>query len=224
MANHTERMVTLLGAFRRERNGLVADTMHYDGRRYGLNYGVSLPTVRCIVRAEERDHEFARFLYGQQVRELQLAALHLADPNRLADTEEAAFWLSGVQNSELAEEAAFALLRHAESLPNLLRQIQPNTLAWADYALWMAAGRAVALVDSEVIAQTFPMLRALANAPQPDAALLRLMTQAAVFRCEQAVLRRAVTQEKMTEALSALGLAAWERTLVEEFAWRIEGA
>ena len=224
MANHTERMVPLLGAFRRERNGLVADTMYYDGRRYGLNYGVSLPTVRRIVREEKPDHDFARFLYGQQVRELQLAALHLADPNRLTDTEETTFWLSGLQNSELAEEAAFALLSRVESLPQLLQQIQPNALSPADYALWMAAGRATTFVDGEAIAQTLPMLRALADAPQPDNALLRLMTQAAVYRCEQAVLRGAVTKEKMTEALSALGHAAWERTLVEELAWRIEGA
>lgn len=223
MANHTERMVTLLGAFRRERNGLVADTMHYDGRRYGLNYGVSLPTVRSIVRKEERDHEFARFLYVQQVRELQLAALHLADPARLTDAEEAAFWLSGLQNSELAEEAAFALLSRTETLSLLLQQVQPTTLTFADYALWMAVGRAETLVDDAVIAQTFPTLRVWADAPQSDVALLRLMTQAAVYRCEQAVLRGAVTNEMMTEALSALGHAAWERTLAEELAWRIEG-
>ena len=123
-----------------------------------------------------------------------------------------------------ATKAAFALLSRVESLPNLLQQIRPNALSMADYALWMAAGRAATFVDSEVIAQIVPILRALADASQSDNTLLRLMTQAAVYRCEQAVLRGAVASKKMTEALSALGHAAWERTLVEELAWRIEGA
>ena len=86
--NDTSRMTQLLGAFRRERNGLVADTMHYEGARYGLNYGVSLPTVRSTVRPLERDHAFARYLYGQDVRCLKLAAFHLADPDALTDEAE----------------------------------------------------------------------------------------------------------------------------------------
>ena len=48
----TSRMTTLLGAFRRERNGAVADSMRFYGRPYGLNYGVSLPTLRRLARAE----------------------------------------------------------------------------------------------------------------------------------------------------------------------------
>ncbi len=43
MADFTSRMVALLGAMRRERNGAVADAMRYYGADYGLNYGVSLP-------------------------------------------------------------------------------------------------------------------------------------------------------------------------------------
>ncbi len=58
--NHTSRMVALLSRMRRERNGAVADAMCYYGITYGLNYGVSLPTVRQIARAEPRDHAFAR--------------------------------------------------------------------------------------------------------------------------------------------------------------------
>ncbi len=50
----TSRMAALLGAFRRERNGAVADSMRLYGKPYGLNYGVSLPTLRTLARA--RDH------------------------------------------------------------------------------------------------------------------------------------------------------------------------
>lgn len=87
----TSRMAALLGAFRRERNGAVADSMRLYGKPYGLNYGVSLPTLRTLARAEGTDHEFARYLYQQDVRCLRLAAFHIADPARFLPAE-FAFW------------------------------------------------------------------------------------------------------------------------------------
>jgi len=57
--DYTSRMVALLRELRRERNGAVADSMRYYGAPYGLNYGVSLPTLRRIARAEAPDHAFA---------------------------------------------------------------------------------------------------------------------------------------------------------------------
>lgn len=139
----TARMVALLGAFRRERNGLVADTMHYDGARYGLNFGVSLPTIRTIARRERPDHAFACFLIGQQVRELQLAAFHLADPDYLTDPAEAARWRRALSNTELAEEAAFALLSRSEALPQLLPAWLSDAAAapLPAYAAMLAAAR-----------------------------------------------------------------------------------
>ena len=139
----TARMVSLLGAFRRERNGLVADTMHCDGARYGLNFGVSLPTVRTIARRERPDHAFACFLIGQQVRELQLAAFHLADPDRLTDPAEAERWRRALINTELAEEAAFALLSRSRALPQLLPAWLSDAVAapLPAYAAMLAAAR-----------------------------------------------------------------------------------
>lgn len=116
--NHTSRMVALLSRMRRERNGAVADAMYYYGIPYGLNYGVSLPTIRQIARAEPRDHAFARMLWEQDVRELKLAALHIAEPKQLTIAEASA-WADGIVNSELAEEAAFALLRHSPHLEEI---------------------------------------------------------------------------------------------------------
>ena len=75
MADNTSRMIKLLGAMRKQMNGAVADAMFYYGNNYGLNYGVSLPTVRQIAREQSADHELALYLYKQQVRELRLAAL-----------------------------------------------------------------------------------------------------------------------------------------------------
>ena len=89
--DYTSRMLALLRELRRERNGAVADSMRYYGTPYGLNYGVSLPTLRRIARAEAPDHGFARYLYRQDVRELRLAALHIACPACLTPEEFAAW-------------------------------------------------------------------------------------------------------------------------------------
>ena len=113
--DYTSRMVALLRELRRERNGAVADSMRYYGTPYGLNYGVSLPTLRRIARAEAPDHGFARYLYRQDVRELRLAALHIACPACLTP-EEFPAWAAGIVNSEIAEEAAFALLSRPDAL------------------------------------------------------------------------------------------------------------
>ena len=138
----TSRMAALLGAFRRERNGAVADSMRLYGKPYGLNYGVSLPTLRTLARAEGTDHEFARYLYQQDVRCLRLAAFHIADPARLLPAE-FAFWGGGLLNSELAEEAAFALLSRSEALPALFEAwTAPGAPCLEQYAALMAAARA----------------------------------------------------------------------------------
>ncbi len=110
------RLAYLLGEMRRQMNGAVVGTMRFYGAEYGLNYGVSIPTIRSIARAEIAqhglDHRFARQLYQQEVRELRLAALWLADVE--AVSLELDFWASGIVNSEVAEEAAFALLHRVE--------------------------------------------------------------------------------------------------------------
>lgn len=116
--DNTQRMIRLLGRLRREMNGAVAESMRCYGRDYGLNYGVSIPTIRAIARDEGCDDAFARYLYVQQVRELRLAALHMADASLLS-LDDAGFWAAGIINSEVAEEAAFAFLSRAQALPDI---------------------------------------------------------------------------------------------------------
>ena len=101
--DNTQRMISLLGRLRKQMNGAVSESMQRDGQKYGLNYGVSIATVREIVAGEECDYDFAKYLFKQQVRELRLAACHLAEPSKV-DTHEFPFWARGIVNSELAEE------------------------------------------------------------------------------------------------------------------------
>ncbi len=213
--NFTSRMTQLLGAFRRERNGLVADTMHYEGARYGLNYGVSLPTVRRIVRGQERDHLFARFLYGQDVRCLQLAALHLADPVTLADPSEASFWLSGVRNSELAEEAAFALFGPSPALPQLvatqLSEANPLTL----YLLLMATARSVTPCAEWIDAALSAVHR------MEECREIRLLVHGLIALWAHLAETDEVLHKKVAEAVDTLGSKGWEQQLREEMAWRL---
>ena len=147
--DYTSRMVALLRELRRERNGAVADAMRYYGAPYGLNYGVSLPTLRRIARAEAPDHAFARYLYRQDVRELRLAALHIACPACLTP-EEFPAWAAGIVNSEIAEEAAFALLSRAETFPALFSAWIASPDALLQYAALLAAARSPRLTASWV--------------------------------------------------------------------------
>lgn len=147
--DYTSRMVALLRELRRERNGAVADAMRYYGAPYGLNYGVSLPTLRRIARAEAPDHAFARYLYRQDVRELRLAALHIACPACLTP-EEFPAWAAGIVNSEIAEEAAFALLGRAEAFPVLFSAWIASPDALLQYAALLAAARSPRLTASWV--------------------------------------------------------------------------
>ncbi len=120
MESRSIRLAYLLGEMRREKNGAVADFMRFYGAKYGLNYGVSLSTVRSIARAELQredrlsNHRFAKLLYQQEVRELRLAALWLADIEQVNTVAELDFWACGIINSEIAEEAAFALFFRSE--------------------------------------------------------------------------------------------------------------
>ena len=140
--DYTSRMAALLGRFRRERNGVVADTMQYRGKAYGLNYGVSLPTIRAVARAERPDSDFARFLYRQDVRELKLAAFWIADPVQVTSVE-FSDWGEGIANSEMAEECAFALMSRSPRGDEWGR-------AWCDTGnelLGYAAGRDVSRIE-----------------------------------------------------------------------------
>ncbi len=118
----TSRMLYLLGELKREMNGAVASAMRFYGAEYGLNYGVSIPTIRALARSEEREHRFAKYLYQQDIRELKLLSLWLAEPSQLNTPEKLRFWAQGIINSELAEEAAFALLFEVDSIEAWLNE------------------------------------------------------------------------------------------------------
>lgn len=244
-------MVALLGELRRERNGAVADAMCLCGKPYGLNYGVSLPTLRRIARAETPDHDFARYLYVQDVRELRLAALYIAQPERVT-MDEAAFWAAGIINSEVAEEASFALLSRVGVLPELFRSwITASPLL--QYAALLAAARSpqasLAWVDAalEAVHRDAVEAEALAAAARNGAAdcsatngaviagaagqvatatfaarAARLVAQGAVALCVAVGSQNEESRLAVHRKAGSLGKLPAEDCVHEELAWRLE--
>jgi 3-methyladenine DNA glycosylase AlkD len=138
--DNTQRMIALLGRVRKQMNGAVSESMATHGQQYGLNYGVSIATVRQIAESEAQDYSFAKYLYQQQVRELKLCACHIADP-RMVDTHEFPFWSRGITNAELAEELAFALLSKIYDINSLMGIWTTESNEMVAYAALMAASR-----------------------------------------------------------------------------------
>lgn len=136
----TQRMISLLGRVRKQMNGAVAESMATHNQNYGLNYGVSIATLREIVAQEPKDYAFAKYLYQQQVRELKLCACHIADAQQL-DTHEFPFWSRGIANAELAEELAFALLSKIYDINSLMGVWSTESNEMVAYAALMAASR-----------------------------------------------------------------------------------
>ncbi|MDE6139722.1 MAG: DNA alkylation repair protein [Alistipes sp.] len=136
----TQRMIAMLSQMRRQMNGAVAESMTERGVHYGLNYGVTIPTVRDIARRECRDHGFAKYLYSQQVRELRLAACHLAEPEAVS-IEDFSFWSRGITTMELAEELAFGLLSHIAAIDSLVGIWCSESSELIAYCALMAAAR-----------------------------------------------------------------------------------
>ena len=138
--DNTQRMIALLGKVRKQMNGAVSESMATHGQQYGLNYGVSIATLREIAASETQDYAFAKYLYQQQVRELKLCACHIADP-KMVDTHEFPFWSRGITNAELAEELAFALLSKIYDINSLMGIWCTESNEMVAYAALMAASR-----------------------------------------------------------------------------------
>lgn len=211
-------MIALLGAMRKQMNGAVADAMRYYGGKYGLNYGVSLPTLRSIATSEQRDHSLAQYLYKQQVRELRLAALHIAEPEKVT-LGEATFWAEGVINSEVAEEISFVLLCKATDAKLIIEEWSKSNNEFLTYAALMASARNVDNISQELLTSAttiidkYPTSRIIA---QGIVALL-----VAAYASNKETIAAIIVDIKNTITQQQDGFSAAEY-ITEELEWRIE--
>lgn len=206
----TERMIYLLGELRREMNGAVADAMRYYGTRYGLNYGVSLPTIRSIAATEPQDNELALYLYKQDVRELRLAALHIAQPSEFMPSQEA--WRNGITTSELAEEMAFALLCKVDNFSQIYDTWSHSEQEFIAYAALMAAARRGGEECSHAIDSLHEVLQL-----HPSS---RLVAQGTIAVMSAALMQNLSAQVR--HALTTLPDCPIKEYIVEEMSWRME--
>lgn len=203
-------MIYLLGELRREMNGAVADSMHYYGSRYGLNYGVSLPTIRTIARKEEQNNSLALYLYKQDVRELRLVSLYIAEPELFEDS--AQIWMDGITTSEIAEEMAFALLREVKDLHTIFNKWSKSGNELAAYASIMAAARTTLVEDD----QTLDGLLEIINLYPTS----RLMAQGTVALLSAAMAHHSI--QRIKSVICSLPPCQATEYINEEMAWRME--
>lgn len=213
-------MIALLGAMRKQMNGAVADAMRYYGEKYGLNYGVSLPTLRQIAHQEQPDHTLAQYLYKQQVRELRLAALHIAQPEKIT-LSEADFWAEGVINSEVAEEMAFAMLSKTAEAKAIIAKWSNTDSEFLIYAALMAASRNTANISQELILKVESIASRYNSSRIIAQGIVALLVAASNADIEADATTKIISKIK-TEALSEQDGFSTTRYITEELEWRIE--
>ena len=208
--DNTSLMISLLGALRREMNGAVADAMHYYGKRYGLNYGVSLPTIRTIAAEQPTNNSLALYLYKQDVRELRLAALHIADKEEFLQDE--ATWREGISTSEIAEEMAFALLCKVESLPDIFHRWIASEQEFVVYAALMAAARVHQAMQGESLELVIDIVRQHSSS--------RIVAQGVVALLAAAVINNRTPEVKAV--IERLPDVLIKDYIADEISWRME--
>lgn len=176
--NNTEKMIELLRRVKKQMNGAVTDSMRERGLDYSLNYGVSAVTLKQIAAGFAPDHEFARFLYRQDVRELKLSAFYIADPAKVTESE-LDFWATGVVNSEVAQYLAFVLMGRSDIASIAVRRWITSDSVPLRYAGLMTLVRMAVLgretpkdIDEELVAVVSGSEKLLWNASASLAARL----------------------------------------------------
>lgn len=203
-------MVALLGKIRKQMNGAVLDTFRYYGAKYGMNYGVALHSLRDMAREIGCDDELAHFLFRQQVRELQIIALWIADAEAVTEVE-FDFWANGLINSELAEQAAQGLLSKIMPIDTLVERWCGSGNELLAYAALLAASRSDKISINIVQSSVNKVVTAFADN--------HLATQGVVALLSNKIENHRAVVESVLATLPDNCSAAVVR---EEIAWRLE--
>lgn len=203
-------MVALLGKIRKQMNGAMLDTFRYYGAKYGMNYGVALHSLRDMAREIGCDDELAHFLFRQQVRELQIIALWIADAEAVTE-KEFDFWANGLINSELAEQAAQGLLSKITPIDTLVERWCGSGNELLAYAALLAASRSDKISINIVQSSVNKVVTAFADN--------HLATQGVVALLGNKIENHRAVVESVLATLPDNRSAAVVR---EEIAWRLE--
>ena len=197
----------LLYRLRKEMNGAALDTMCYFGADYERNYGVQIYAIRNLAREIGIDHELAKSFYTENIREVRLVALWIADAEKVSVTD-FPFWAEGIINSEVAEQASHALLSRISCVAELLTAWCSSDNALLAYCALLSAARNGGVVESVAVESIVAAVSSFADN--------RLVAQGAT------ALAINLSDDAVQRLLDNLPENPTAKLLREEIAWRVE--
>ncbi len=197
----------LLYRLRKEMNGAALDSMCYFGSDYERNYGVQIYAIRALAKEIGTDHQLATYFYKQNIREVRLVALWIADATKIAASD-FDFWASGIINSEVAEQASHALFCRIDSIAELLNSWCKSDNALLAYCAMLSAARHAKVDVEECFDAIVISVERFADN--------RLVAQAA------AALAVHIDDERVQALLNNLPDNPTANLLREEITWRVE--
>lgn len=197
----------LLYRLRKEMNGAALDTMLYFGADYDRNYGVQVYAIRNLAREIGTDHELAKYFYTQNIREVRLVALWIADAEKVS-VADLPFWAEGIINSEIAEQASHALLSRVDCVAELLTAWCSSENALLAYCALLSAARNGGVAESVAVEAIVAAVSRFEDN--------RLVAQGAT------ALAINLSDDMVRELLSRLIDNPTTKLLREEIAWRVE--
>ena len=197
----------LLYRLRKEMNGAALDTMCYFGADYERNYGVQIYAIRNLANEIGCDHSLAKYFYTQNIREVRLVALWIAEAEQV-EVSDFAFWAMGVINSEVAEQASHALLSRISCVTELLAEWCASDNALLAYCALLSAARNGGVKDTTVVEAILSAVARFSNN--------RLVAQGATALAVQ------LDDVSIVSLLSKLPDNPTAQLISEEIAWRVE--
>ncbi len=196
----------LLYRLRKEMNGAALDTMCYFGEDYARNYGVQIYAIRNLAREIGTDHELAKSFYTENIREVRLVALWIAESEKVS-VADFPFWASGIINSEVAEQASHALLSRIVPIAELLTTWCKSDNALLAYCALLSAARNGGVESATAVAS---ILNATTNFSDN-----RLVAQGAT------ALAANLSDEAVAQLLETLPDNPTATLLRDEISWRV---
>lgn len=204
--DYRQMAARLLARLRKETNGAAVGDMDARGLRYRYNYGVALHSIRREAGNFAPDSGFAEYLWLQPVRELRLAAPTIADPQKLTVVD-LNFWFNGIDNIELAENAASFLFARSAAVCAILNSYGLSGDRLKRYAALLSVARGdISDVPVEKVI-TYAVEAARKGNPQLTRAAALMLSNAARYEDKKAEIEdfveriRSSAQAKEHEAL-----------------------
>ena len=197
----------LLYRLRKEMNGAALDTMCYFGADYERNYGVQIYAIRNLAREIGTDHELAKSFYIENIREVRLVALWIADAERV-EVADFDFWAFGIINSEVAEQASHALLSRISPISELLSAWCSSDNALLAYCALLSAARNGGVEGAMAVNAILSAVKQFSDN--------RLVAQGAT------ALAINLADDAVAELLEKLPDNSTAKVVREEIAWRLQ--